>query len=105
MSNVFSESHLCLMPILLSACKTAANGEAGQDGEAATVAPPTKKKQRVREKGEKKLKRKIKVEKMEVPEVGDVALTLQPATANLDVHSDLLTHRDDDGVPDFPLPE
>ena len=73
--------------------------------EAAAAAPPIKKKPRVREKGEKKLKRKIKAEKMEVPEEGDVALSLQPAAANLDVHSDLLTHRDDDGVPDFPLPE
>ena len=85
--------------------QTATNGEAGQDGEAAAVAPPAKRKQRVREKGEKKLKRKIKTEKLEVSEVGDVPLALQPAAANLDVHSDLLTQRDDDGVPDFPLPE
>ncbi|XP_076467906.1 uncharacterized protein LOC143298812 isoform X2 [Babylonia areolata] len=55
-----------------------------------------------RVKTEKKIKRKVKSEKEEMEEVGDVSLTLQPAATNLDVHSDLLTHRDD-GVPDFPL--
>lgn len=60
----------------------------------------------MREKGERKLKRKIKSEK-EGGSVDDrgVTLTIPPASGNLDVHSELLTHRDDDGVPDFPLPE
>nr|KAG5696273.1 hypothetical protein BaRGS_019975 [Batillaria attramentaria] len=65
-----------------------------------------KKKPRVREKGERKLKRKIKQEKgAEAGEEREMGLSLQAASANLDVHSDLLVHRDDDGVPDFPLPD
>ncbi|KAK7097674.1 hypothetical protein V1264_004618 [Littorina saxatilis] len=82
----------------------ATNGEAGPEvGSQAT--PAAKKKQRVREKGEKKLKRKVTTVKVEPAEVGEGPLSLQPTSANLDVHSDLLTHRDDDGVPDFPLPD
>ena len=82
------------------------NGEpAVTEGDPTTVTPTGKKKPRMRVKGEKKVKGKIKTEKMEEAEVGEVPLTLPAPSTSLDVHSDLLTHRDDDGVPDFPLPE
>ncbi|KAK7482554.1 hypothetical protein BaRGS_00026155, partial [Batillaria attramentaria] len=84
---------------------TPANGEAGPEASPG-AAPMAKKKPRVREKGERKLKRKIKQEKgAEAGEEREMGLSLQAASANLDVHSDLLVHRDDDGVPDFPLPD
>ncbi|KAL8581008.1 hypothetical protein ACOMHN_048042 [Nucella lapillus] len=85
------------------AAATGGTSPAATTPTSATTPTAAKKKPRVRVKTEKKLKRKVKTEK-ELGEVGDMALTLPPAAPGLDVHSDLLTHRDE-SVPDFPLPD
>jgi hypothetical protein len=89
-------------------CLATAGGEAVSLDNGEAVLPPSaikKKPARPKEKGEKKVKKKVKTEKMDANGLEDEPLSLPQPAPNLDMHADILTHRDDDGVPDFPLPE